>query len=79
MFLPLKASDLRAFGLQVPGGVSPRLGEGKLTKKKIFQLCRVQVMRPSVALYQASNKLHKHNYTINTIVIREKKEKYKIV
>ena len=27
--LPLQASDPRAFGLEVPGGVSSRLGEGK--------------------------------------------------
>ena len=29
VLLPLQASDPRAFGLQVPGGVSPTLGEGK--------------------------------------------------
>ena len=34
MLLPLQASDPRAFGLYVPGVVSPRLGEGKYTKKK---------------------------------------------
>ena len=27
LLLPLQASDSRAFGLQVPGGVSSRLGE----------------------------------------------------
>ena len=29
LVLPLHASNPRAFGLQVPGGVSPRLGEVK--------------------------------------------------
>ena len=34
LLLPLQASDPRAFGLQVPGGVSPRLGEGKYKRRR---------------------------------------------